>query len=635
MSVISLLESAGRPLADYTFRATLLLLVAGAGVRVLEKSSGALRHLSLAAAFAGLLALPLVDLLAPIVRPTRAIPALWPSPHAEVAIAPSPSKLVDLRWNRINTPSPLPPLLPRPSAPILAATLVGIWAAGWLALLAQRFNTLIQAARVIRAGDLPAPGSRVHELLLECVHEARLRVRVDLIFSAQTGLTPATLGWRRPAILLGEVAQSWSDERLRTVFRHEIAHIRRADWIVQQAAWAVCSVLWFHPLAWIAYRALRLEAERAVDDAVLCSGVRPSTYTAELLALVQFMQSPSEYDLSYPMKASIPIAQPSTIEVRIRAILNRTQNRRSLKGQQIALLAPLALSVLIPLSLVHVRAATVASPLPSEQLLAYSTNNLDHLLGPLNGGALPRAELLKLEIDYQGRQPVASPAEKEVLNAAMNVCNAFNKIMDEREKAVASVSGAQATNAEEKGSTKLHAHKGDEFALDQKRREIREGQSQSNFISAAAQHAADSHWSQHEQPWRNSIQQLLVREKQAEAAAAAAATAAEVKSTAPSTPAPAAPAVATEAATTTSAQDPVVGNWTMESGTTITLNADNTITGGRHGTWKYVNTDGRGRRYEFHYNPPKTWVDYLSLSSDGKLLDGHTRNDKAMQVYRQ
>ncbi len=55
-------------------------------------------------------------------------------------------------------------------------------------------------------------------------------------------MTPATMGWWRPTILLGNATQSWSDERLRAVFRHELAHIRRADWLVQQAAWVACSL---------------------------------------------------------------------------------------------------------------------------------------------------------------------------------------------------------------------------------------------------------------------------------------------------------------------------------------------------------------------------------------------------------
>lgn len=290
-----------------------------------------------------------------------------------------------------------------------------------------------------------------------------------------------------------------------------------------------------------------------------------------------------------------------------------------------------------------------AAPLPSEQLQAYSANNLEHLLGPLNEGALPRAELMKLEIDYKGRLGLAAPGEKAVLQAALEVCTAFGKIMDERAKAVAAVSGAEAQNSNAQGSTKLHARKKDEFSFDQKRREIREGQSDSNFIASAALESANRAWKLHQQPWREATEQLLVREKQAEVAMAAGpvpagpATASSASSAGPTpatgSAAPAPPAaVAHDAAGGARAaeeKDPVVGQWMMESGSSLTLEADHSISGDRHGMWAYKGANDKGRNYELHWNPPKDWIDYLVLSSDGNSLNGHTRGSKAMSVYRQ
>src|SRR6266853_742318 len=96
--------------------------------------------------------------------------------------------------------------------------------------------------------------------------------------------------------------------------------------------------------------------------------------------------------------------------------------------------------------------ADAAAPLPSEQLQDYSANNLEHLLGPLNSGALPRAELMKLEIDYKARLAQADPRQRATLQAAIDVCAAFDRIMDAREKAVVEISAAQAKNLDSEGS---------------------------------------------------------------------------------------------------------------------------------------------------------------------------------------
>jgi hypothetical protein len=58
--------------------------------------------------------------------------------------------------------------------------------------------------------------------------------------------------------------QHWPDERVHVVLCHELAHIRRHDWLVQIGAEAVRTVLWFNPLIWIACTRLRRESEQGM-----------------------------------------------------------------------------------------------------------------------------------------------------------------------------------------------------------------------------------------------------------------------------------------------------------------------------------------------------------------------------------
>src|SRR6185503_13517688 len=72
---------------------------------------------------------------------------------------------------------------------------------------------------------------------------------------------PFTAGVRRPIIVFPTDADDWSDDDVRRALVHELEHIRRADWVVLLCSRAVCVAYWFHPLAWIAWRRLRLEIE--------------------------------------------------------------------------------------------------------------------------------------------------------------------------------------------------------------------------------------------------------------------------------------------------------------------------------------------------------------------------------------
>jgi beta-lactamase regulating signal transducer with metallopeptidase domain len=126
-------------------------------------------------------------------------------------------------------------------------------------------------------------------------------------------------------VLLPPDARHWSDERAAIVLRHELAHVRRRDWLVQLAATIIRSIYWFHPVVWVACAVLRLESERACDDAVLRSGVGGAQYASHLLELARgFLSNPGD-----PVTA---FARRSTLERRVRAML-ATGTERSHPGR--------------------------------------------------------------------------------------------------------------------------------------------------------------------------------------------------------------------------------------------------------------------------------------------------------------
>jgi hypothetical protein len=138
---------------------------------------------------------------------------------------------------------------------------------------------------------------------------------------------------------------------------------------------------------------------------------------------------------------------------------------------------------------------------PSAQLQTFSTAWLDKLTGPLDNAPLPYAQLMQLRTDFQARIGVATPPQKPAYEAALQACITFSNLMDAREKARTALSNANAET-----STAVRKHTAGKLSA----------QRDDQFIASAAMSSAISHWQQQQKPWRDAIQQALIREKQAE-----------------------------------------------------------------------------------------------------------------------
>lgn len=120
------------------------------------------------------------------------------------------------------------------------------------------------------------------DLLSRCSRAARLSVMPHLKESNAL-VVPATVGIRRPVILLPADWRSWPDEKLRAVLAHEISHVARRDALTQLLSLLHRAVFWFSPLAWWLYMQLAELAEQASDEAALAGGTDRTFYAETLL----------------------------------------------------------------------------------------------------------------------------------------------------------------------------------------------------------------------------------------------------------------------------------------------------------------------------------------------------------------
>jgi TonB family protein len=324
-------------------KTTIVAALALAVMPLLQRRSAALRHWVLAMALACAAAMPLLTLVAPA----------W---HVPFAASPAPSRPA-------RTPSfdvilhPPAAAAAGASAPAAAPTAPGrdvrpdvdmstlivlAWACGVAvsaAILAAGFVRLRQiAGRAERVRD-----GRWIELTAQCARVHGVRQPVTLLRSDHPTLL-VTWGVRRPTIILPVTAREWSDDRARIVLHHELAHVSRADWLIQMIGEIARGLNWFNPVMWAACRRLRRESERACDDALLNDGVAAAEYASHLVALARASSAHRR-----PYVPAPAMARPSGLQRRIAAMLNARVNRTPLtrRAQTVAALVVLGLALSI------------------------------------------------------------------------------------------------------------------------------------------------------------------------------------------------------------------------------------------------------------------------------------------------
>jgi len=304
-------------LMEATIEVSAILSLALLTTALLRRRSAAVRHWILAAAI-------LCGAVAPMLKP---IAPAWNLPIA-VSSEPERPLATQLPGGSTSVASGAAAQVSSdvpsdPTPPTINRLLLLAWTTG------AAISLLLLIAGLIRLSWLSAHADRLVtgpwlRLTRELSHSIGLSRPVALLQSDHSSL-PVTWGFARPKIVLPTTADEWSDERLRVVLLHELAHIKRGDWLTLLAVEGLRAVYWFNPLLWIISRRLRQECEQACDDAVLGGGVDSVEYASHLLALARSTVTRRAFFSRFPAPA---MARPSSLQRRFRAMLNDRLNRR-------------------------------------------------------------------------------------------------------------------------------------------------------------------------------------------------------------------------------------------------------------------------------------------------------------------
>lgn len=149
---------------------------------------------------------------------------------------------------------------------------------------------------------------------------------------------PLTVGWLKPVILLPiATVNRLSVVQLEFIIAHELAHIKRNDYLVNILQNLVEVMLFFNPFVWLISSRIRIEREHCCDDIALelCGGDR--------VELVKTLVAVA--DISKMPRLGMGMAKKDSLFIlRIKRIINMETQQTFKLGQFIALLGILLIS---------------------------------------------------------------------------------------------------------------------------------------------------------------------------------------------------------------------------------------------------------------------------------------------------
>ncbi len=166
----------------------------------------------------------------------------------------------------------------------LAPALMLLWLAGVTVLTLRLVGGWFWMQRMRSHGVRPAEPAR-ERMLARLARQLHITRTVAIVESVCVDV-PTVIGWLRPVVLLPVSALAQlSPAQLEAILAHELAHIRRHDYLVNLLQTLVETLLFYHPAVWWVSRRIRIEREHCCDDLAVSLCGDPIAYANALADL--------------------------------------------------------------------------------------------------------------------------------------------------------------------------------------------------------------------------------------------------------------------------------------------------------------------------------------------------------------
>lgn len=308
VSDLPLVHALGWTLLHLCWQGMLVALVLWCVLKVLDGRNPRLRYAAACLALGMMIVLPLVTF-------AHLAMAEYPAQSAYAGPAPVLDAGMVLQVSAVDASAPLPERIAAALDHALPWIILA-WLAGVI-LFVVRLNVGLMVARRLRSMATSAVTDDLQQLFDEIKHRLRVERAVRLMHSALVQ-APTVIGWLRPVVLIpASCLTGLSAMQIEAILAHELAHIRRHDYLVSVLQSVIETLLFYHPAVWWVSRQVRREREYCCDEMAVAVGGDRLAYARALSVLEERRAAMPELALG---------ANGGMLAMRIRRLLGRTDD---------------------------------------------------------------------------------------------------------------------------------------------------------------------------------------------------------------------------------------------------------------------------------------------------------------------
>ena len=212
--------------------------------------------------------------------------------------------------------------------------IVALWAIGVALVSSRTFMGWLGTRRLVRHGTKP-----VRQELLDLTDRLRASIgvrKIVRVLSSTRVAVPTLIGWLKPVILLpASVLANLPQSQLEMILAHELAHVRRNDYLINLLQLVIETLFFYHPAVRWMSRHVGQEREHCCDDMVVARCGQPVVYARALASLEA---------LRGPVVSPALSATGGDLFQRVSRIVRQDLPRRSSGFAQVLLIAGVAVT---------------------------------------------------------------------------------------------------------------------------------------------------------------------------------------------------------------------------------------------------------------------------------------------------